>query len=207
MSITKSGNNLRANILKVKENEDTSRLGDRWSLVEDDSLLQRARDGMALEDIAKQHKRSPNAIKLRLCSLVKDDELGPKTTIIAISMKDYKKYLINKQKKDIIKDTGKLKSTRICSLTIGEFLQNIFTTDTIVVNFRSGDIIIDAYFLKARIVVVQQGNSLTDDSIKIIKDELGVDCEIVSYVSTDDSFMKCVSTLHYMLMDRAKRGK
>lgn len=196
--------NMGASIVKLKTHEETARSGERWSPEEDSLLETRAREGLSLIDIANLHKRTPNSVKLRLCHLFNEKDLEG-TTIVAIGVRDIIKFRANKLKKEQEKanksasDHTQVKVYH--TMPIGEFLQLMFTKDIVVATgFKVNNVVIDAYFPKAGIVV-QLASSLTDELIKAIKDEH--DCEIITYERTEEGFFKCLSAVHYKLVDNA----
>jgi|TARA_B110000259_G_scaffold171834_1_gene203691 hypothetical protein len=56
------------NIKALRENEETSRAGLKWTVEEDEQLMKYAIEGMVLDDIALKHQRTVGSIKSRVIS-------------------------------------------------------------------------------------------------------------------------------------------
>jgi hypothetical protein len=57
-----------ANMLKMRDNEDTMNVGKKWTVEEDIKLAQEIAENKTYEEIAKEHKRTANSIELRVIS-------------------------------------------------------------------------------------------------------------------------------------------
>lgn len=86
-------------ITTLRQNPNTKRAYMLWSENEDSELMLRATSGMKLEDIAKAHQRTINAIKIRIMSnalkMMKDKKsmtLEEVSKYIYIPIKDLENY-------------------------------------------------------------------------------------------------------------------
>lgn len=59
---------IHANVMALREQPATNRVGLKWSSEEDSELMSQATTRMTLDDIAHAHKRTITAIKLRIMS-------------------------------------------------------------------------------------------------------------------------------------------
>ena len=94
------------NMKKLRENPDTSRAGLKWDDSEDENVLNKLKNGMSLDDIAKNLKRTPNSIKTRIImNAVKliDEEKKDKKQILSefkITEEDINEYKEKKKQRD-----------------------------------------------------------------------------------------------------------
>jgi hypothetical protein len=57
-------------MLKIKSVEETTNAGKKWSIEEDNKLVQEFTDNKTYEEIALEHKRTPYSIQLRVISRI-----------------------------------------------------------------------------------------------------------------------------------------
>lgn len=57
---------IRENIRKMKEQPETSAVGNKWTSEEEARLVDSLRNGRNIDDISKEHKRTPGGIKSRM---------------------------------------------------------------------------------------------------------------------------------------------
>uniref|UniRef100_A0A6C0K7U7 Uncharacterized protein n=1 Tax=viral metagenome TaxID=1070528 RepID=A0A6C0K7U7_9ZZZZ len=57
-----------AKMLEMRDNEETMNVGKKWTVEEDIKLAQEIAENKTYEEIAKEHKRTANSIKLRVIS-------------------------------------------------------------------------------------------------------------------------------------------
>ena len=91
---------------KQRENPETSRHGLKWDDDEDTSLLDKINQGLSVEDVAKEFKRTAGAIKTRLIvkALTYIDEHSDKSIEDAadeygITVQDIQEYQVNQKKR------------------------------------------------------------------------------------------------------------
>jgi len=105
---------LGTRISEIRKNEETSNAGNRWSIEEDNKLVEEIENSKVYEEIALNHKRSILSIKLRVISQIiypkyKDDI---ENDIEKISME----YNIDTEL--IMKYINKIKTTQIIQKSI-----------------------------------------------------------------------------------------
>jgi len=184
-------------INKLKENEATSKAYDRWTPEEDIDVVKHAKEGLHIEAIAKLHKRTIGSIRARLYRVIKEDELIIPTTIIAINLQGYKAFHDdNARYNRVIKDKSSKVNSRPTAASRSKYLQSVCVKDRVIIQYDVGGVLVDAYFPKSNEVI--QFSPLSDDMIKIVKDELS--CDIIFYDLTEESFMKCLTHLMYRLI-------
>jgi len=85
------------NILKLKENPETSNLGKRWTDEDVTQLLLQRKNDMSLEDIAKSHKRTYGSIKSKLLhyavSLLDKKSIEEASEIVKLSVSSIKEHM------------------------------------------------------------------------------------------------------------------
>ena len=85
------------NILKLKENPETSNLGKRWTDEDVAQLLLQRKNDMSLEDIAKSHKRTYGSIKSKLLhyavSLLDKKSIEEASEIVKLSVSSIKEHM------------------------------------------------------------------------------------------------------------------
>jgi len=57
-------------MLKIKNVEETTNAGKKWTIEEDNKLVQEFTDNKTYEEIALEHKRTPYSIQLRVISCI-----------------------------------------------------------------------------------------------------------------------------------------
>lgn len=73
---------------ELRKNPETSKSGLKWLDQEDDELLDKVKEGISIEDIAKDLKRTPGSIKTRiLLNAVKKIDAGADPKNIASELK------------------------------------------------------------------------------------------------------------------------
>jgi hypothetical protein len=58
------------NMLKIRSEDDTMNVGKKWAKEEDNKLLEEITDNKTYKEIALEHKRTVNAIELRVISYI-----------------------------------------------------------------------------------------------------------------------------------------
>eukprot|EP00960_Hanusia_phi_P013380 391936-Hanusia_phi.AAC.1 len=92
------------NLRKMRTNETTARAGLKWLDEEDSKLIAKIKDGMQVEDIAKEFKRTVGSIKTRiLLNAVKqiDDDNQPADKVAAdlkVTTEEIEEYRIKRKK-------------------------------------------------------------------------------------------------------------
>jgi hypothetical protein len=61
---------LGANMLELRSVEETMNVGKKWTIEEDNKLLEEITDNKTYEEIALEHKRTVNSIELRVISRI-----------------------------------------------------------------------------------------------------------------------------------------
>jgi len=98
------------NMQKLKENPDTENIGKKWTEEENLELLKEVEDGIILEDIALNHKRTLGSIKGKLFSIAdhyintKKMDINEVSKIVNIPVMNINDYLLKKLPK---KDSNK----------------------------------------------------------------------------------------------------
>ena len=98
------------NMQKLKENPDTENIGKKWTEEEILELLKEVEDGIILEDIALNHKRTLGSIKGKLYNIAdhyintKKMDINEVSKIVNISVLNINEYLLKKLPK---KDSNK----------------------------------------------------------------------------------------------------
>ena len=91
---------------KLRENPDTSRAGLKWDDSEDENVLNKLKNGMSLDDIAKNLKRTPNSIKTRIImnavKMIDEDKKDQKQVLseFKITEEDINEYKDKKKQRD-----------------------------------------------------------------------------------------------------------
>jgi repressor of nif and glnA expression len=94
------------NMKKLRENPDTSRAGLKWDDSEDENVLNKLKNGMTLDDIAKNLKRTPNSIKTRIImnavKMIDEDKKDQKQVLseFKITEEDINEYKEKKKQRD-----------------------------------------------------------------------------------------------------------
>jgi len=104
------------NMLKMRSVEETTNAGKKWSIEEDNKLVQEITDKKTYEEIALEHKRTPYSIQLRVISRIifpkiKDD-IDVDMEQIAFDYNIYTKELIYNINKLKMKGEPKQKLTQ-----------------------------------------------------------------------------------------------
>ena len=98
------------NMRELRKNPETSRAGLKWDEGEDDKMIAKLKDGLILDDIAKELNRTPGSIKTRIImnAIKKIDEDGddPKTIaseykITLTEIKEFREKKIQRDEKTI----------------------------------------------------------------------------------------------------------
>ena len=85
-------------IITLQKNPETERHGLKWMKEEDDELLEEVNNKKSIDDIAKNHKRTPSSIKLRIMqhtvNLITSDEISIEEACIKmnIDINEFKKF-------------------------------------------------------------------------------------------------------------------
>lgn len=91
---------------KLRENPDTSRAGLKWDDGEDEKMLCKIKDGVSIDDIAKEFKRTSGSIKTRIVmnavNKIDNDGADMETVLndYKISQDDINDYLDKKKQRD-----------------------------------------------------------------------------------------------------------
>ena len=97
---------VQENMKKLRENPDTSRAGLKWDDSEDENVLNKLKNGMTLDDIAKNLKRTPNSIKTRIImnavKLIDEEKKDQKQVLseFKITEEDITEYKEKKKQRD-----------------------------------------------------------------------------------------------------------
>jgi hypothetical protein len=124
---------LKTTLKELRNNEETSNAGNKWTIDEDKNLVQEINDNKTYEEIALEHKRTISSIKARVISHIiypkyKDDienDIEKISTEYKMDNEFIMKY-INKLK---INDTIK-KSVNNNKLDTNEILEYLHKIDT-----------------------------------------------------------------------------
>jgi hypothetical protein len=112
---------------KLREQPDTARAGIKWTEEESQELMNRIKDGMSLEDIAKTHQRTIIGVKNRIMAnalhIMKEnkmsfDEVSKLVNISVFDLENYKQYQDNKGEKPDKKESDNLSLQQITKLEI-----------------------------------------------------------------------------------------
>eukprot|EP00960_Hanusia_phi_P053860 762478-Hanusia_phi.AAC.11 len=91
---------------KLRDNPETSRAGLKWDDGEDDKMIAKVKDGISIDEIAKELKRTPGSIKTRvIMNAINDiDNKGVDADSILkeykINQEDINDYLDKKKQRD-----------------------------------------------------------------------------------------------------------